>query len=223
MNYKEAFTNIFEDEKWLSKIAVGIVLFLASFLIIPIFFVWGYLIEVVEKVIRKEKGLPEWNNWATKFGKGVVVFAIGFFAGFLFSPIYILLGIFASGPVTNFALSIFISIVSPIIVAGYALKSRFPALKKSFMLYKQNIINFSVISVILIVFAALTVLFQIYSDPVVPGYGPIVTSLLSFAIFPGFLGQLFVFNLTGQVALKIKETELENSEDGTEEVSANKA
>jgi hypothetical protein len=74
MDIGKAYTFIPEDDDWIKKIIIGGVLILFSFLFIPIFFVIGYQIAVVKKVMNGEdRALPEWNDWGKMFMDGLVV------------------------------------------------------------------------------------------------------------------------------------------------------
>ena len=71
----------FQQEGWEGRIAVGVGLFFASFLIpfLPAVFVYGYLIEVMRGAV--EKGvleLPEWEDWGQLFIRGLKALVVGF-------------------------------------------------------------------------------------------------------------------------------------------------
>jgi hypothetical protein len=77
MDINRAFTQVFADEKWPTKVLVGGILVLLSFLVIPALLVGGYMIEYVRRVARGEGDrLPEWSDWGEYFAKGVLSFLI---------------------------------------------------------------------------------------------------------------------------------------------------
>jgi hypothetical protein len=76
MDYGKSFTYIFEDEKWISKFLVGVVISL-----VPIvnFAAYGYMIQVLKNVRDGlEEPLPEWDDFGKLFLDG-----IKFLAGYL--------------------------------------------------------------------------------------------------------------------------------------------
>lgn len=76
MEIGKAFTYIFDDESWITKILIGGIL-----AIIPIvnFAVFGYMVETIRNVAQgMERPLPEWSEFGAKFVKGLVLFIIYF-------------------------------------------------------------------------------------------------------------------------------------------------
>jgi len=76
MDIGKAFTYIFDDESWITKIIIGGILG-----IIPIvnFAVFGYVVEIIRNVAQGlERPLPEWSEFGNKFVKGLMVFIIYF-------------------------------------------------------------------------------------------------------------------------------------------------
>jgi len=87
MEIGKAFTYIFDDESWITKILIGGILGL-----IPIvnFAVFGYVVETLRNVAQgMEKPLPEWSEFGEKFVKGLVVFIMYFIYAI---PIWLLMG-----------------------------------------------------------------------------------------------------------------------------------
>ena len=85
MNYGKSFTFVFEDEKWISKFAVGVLVTL-----VPIinFATYGYVLQVLKNVRDGvEKPLPEWDDFGKFFVDG-----LKFLAGFLvyFVPVILI-------------------------------------------------------------------------------------------------------------------------------------
>lgn len=87
MEMGKAFTYIFDDESWITKIIIGGILG-----IIPIvnFAVFGYMVETIRNVAQgMERPLPEWSEFGEKFVKGLMVFIIYFIYTI---PIWLLMG-----------------------------------------------------------------------------------------------------------------------------------
>ena len=73
MDVNKAFTFVFDDERWITKVLIGSVLLFFSFLIVPVFFFAGYMIQIVRTVMDGlEDPLPEWEEWGRLFKDGLV-------------------------------------------------------------------------------------------------------------------------------------------------------
>jgi len=89
MDIGKAFTYIFDDESWITKILIGGILG-----IIPIVncAVFGYMVETLRNVAQgMERPLPEWSEFGGKFVKGLMVVIIGFIYAI---PILLIMGCF---------------------------------------------------------------------------------------------------------------------------------
>lgn len=90
MDYEEAFRFIFGDAAWVRKILLGGLFYLGSFLLVPLFIVFGYQLKVVRRVGRgEEPPLPDWGNYGELLADGfklTLVFVI------YYSPILVILG-----------------------------------------------------------------------------------------------------------------------------------
>lgn len=72
MNVGEAFTYVFEDERWVTKLLLGSLIMLIP--IFGIFAVLGYVIAVIRNVLAGEmRPLPEWDNLGQYFVDGLMV------------------------------------------------------------------------------------------------------------------------------------------------------
>ena len=85
MDYGKSFTFVFEDKKWISKFAVGVLISL-----VPVinFATYGYVIQLLKNVRDGvEEPLPEWDDFGKFFIDG-----IKFLAGMLvyFIPLIVL-------------------------------------------------------------------------------------------------------------------------------------
>lgn len=164
MDFGKAFKFVFEDPSWGSKIIIGALLYLGSFLIFPIFFIIGYAVEVVQNVANgREPALPEWDDWGEKFRKGFML-SLVFFVYFL--PIFLLMilvflmafvaeilgdsdvvgmiiglsSVFINGAIMLY--SLFISAVVPAIYIRYAVTEEFGQafkLREIFNFIKENL------------------------------------------------------------------------------------
>lgn len=75
MDINKALTYVFDDERWVTKSLIGLVLSVLGFLIIPLFFVQGYLVWIVRNVMDGlEFPLPEWEEWGKMFMDGLNLF-----------------------------------------------------------------------------------------------------------------------------------------------------
>lgn len=85
MDIGSAFTYMFDDERWVAKIAIGGGLIFAGILLSPILIglalflpISGYMLEVLKNVRDGQATpLPEWTDWGGLFRKGLMVFLIG--------------------------------------------------------------------------------------------------------------------------------------------------
>jgi hypothetical protein len=98
MDIGKAFTFIFDDKKWLSKVGLG-----ALISIVPILnFAWiGYLVQVVRNVENSLlEPLPEWGDLGEKFMKGLLLIVAGLIYALpivILGAIFLIPAIFASG------------------------------------------------------------------------------------------------------------------------------
>jgi len=71
-----SFSFMLDDPDWIKKLALGGLFVLLSFLIVPIFFIAGYMVEVMRNTAAGEDAtLPEWKDFwpRTKLGAGFVL------------------------------------------------------------------------------------------------------------------------------------------------------
>jgi hypothetical protein len=77
-DFAKPFTFTFEDPNWLPKILVGGLFYLAGFLIVGWFFIFGYLARFARNVIAGERyPLPEWEDLGDYFAEGLRLFGVG--------------------------------------------------------------------------------------------------------------------------------------------------
>ncbi|MEE9224971.1 MAG: DUF4013 domain-containing protein [Bacteroidota bacterium] len=74
MDFGNSFSYVFRDEDWLKKIFVGGLFILLSILIIGFFFIVGYQLEIMRRVMRREaKPLADWDDLGRKLGEGFML------------------------------------------------------------------------------------------------------------------------------------------------------
>lgn len=79
MNIAKAFTYITEDERWVNKLLIALIVTFFAFLFIPIFFLIGYSVAITRNVrAGVEKPLPEWDDWGKLFMDGLYIFIAQF-------------------------------------------------------------------------------------------------------------------------------------------------
>ncbi len=77
-DFLRPFTFVFDDPRWITKILLGGLFFLASFVLIGIFFVYGYCARLVRNVINGvQNPLPEWDDLGEYFTEGLKLFVVG--------------------------------------------------------------------------------------------------------------------------------------------------
>lgn len=93
MNFGKSFTYMFDDDNWISKYLIGILISL-----VPILnFAWaGYGVGIMRNMARgMEKPLPSWDNLGEKFKDGLII-AVATFIYALPAIIVISIGVIAS-------------------------------------------------------------------------------------------------------------------------------
>lgn len=76
---------VFEDPRWIAKILLGGVFVLASFVLIGVFFLYGYFARLVRNVIDGvEHPLPEWEDLGEFFSEGLRLFFVTLLYGLPF-------------------------------------------------------------------------------------------------------------------------------------------
>jgi hypothetical protein len=72
-----SFTFPFKDQRWLSKFLLAALFMLLSILVVGIFFLLGYYVQVIQRVIRKDENpMPEWDEMGEKFVLGFKYFVV---------------------------------------------------------------------------------------------------------------------------------------------------
>lgn len=78
MDINKALTYPMDDDRWITKLLIGVLLMILSSFIIPTFFVYGYMIQIIRNVMDDvENPLPEWDDWGKLFKDGFNLFVAG--------------------------------------------------------------------------------------------------------------------------------------------------
>lgn len=143
MNYELAFSYIFKDPHWVKKFLIGIAFYITGIFIFPLFFVWGYHLRIIRQVAEGEQeGLPEWNNFGELFRSGftiAAIFLIYFLPVIAWASVFLLFiialsedifvplifTVFFGFEILIMIWSLFIAIISPVLVIRYATTRRF--------------------------------------------------------------------------------------------------
>ena len=84
MNISKAFSFVFEDKKWVSKVLIGGLMVLAMFTVVLAPLIVGYFWRIVKNVIKGEgEPLPKWENIGDLYIKGLFVILIMLIYGFV--------------------------------------------------------------------------------------------------------------------------------------------
>lgn len=93
-DFTKPFTFVFDDPRWMQKILIGGLFYLAGFLIIGWFFVLGYCARLARNVMNGvEHPLPEWDDLGDFFAEGLRLVGVVIVYIFPIIVIAIMLGI----------------------------------------------------------------------------------------------------------------------------------
>ncbi len=74
MDINKAIRFVKEDDRWVSKLLIGVLVSVFAFLIIPALLLQGYVIKIVRQVMNGDwDGLPEWDDWGKFLKDGFYV------------------------------------------------------------------------------------------------------------------------------------------------------
>jgi hypothetical protein len=226
MDINKAVRFVPEDKQWLSKLLIGVLLSVLSFLIIPGLILEGYVVKIIRQVMNGQRdGLPEWDDWGGLLRDGffVAVAQLIYTLPFL---ILMIIGIATTGGLASLSGSedvagaiatggvllmlclVFLFIVvllflSPAILIQYAIKDDFGAcfrFGEVFDIIRNHMAD--ILITLLVTIAAVVVITLVTGVlSLIPCLGWIAAFLISLAIGPyiGFLtGHLY-----GQIAAKV--------------------
>jgi len=76
-DFVQPFAFTFQDERWLQKVLIGGLFYLAAFFLVGVFFILGYCARLTRNVVAGvERPLPEWDDLGTYFADGVKLFCV---------------------------------------------------------------------------------------------------------------------------------------------------
>lgn len=77
MDYVKALTFITDDPRWKEKLAMATVVALLGFLIVPLLFLAGYCVRLMQNVRDgRQLPLPEWDDWSGDLARGFKLFVV---------------------------------------------------------------------------------------------------------------------------------------------------
>lgn len=222
MKYEKAFTYMFKDKDAVKKLIIGSIAAICSFIVFGLFFVLGYFIETVNRIItHRSPIMPDWEDVENIFKQGVMGFAITFVYAMVFLIVIILpiifiaymgSAIFAGGILYNFLLLLlfFLSIILtlplmiayPISLLLFAAEGDF---KSAFDVFKIASFLRRNISTYVIIF--LLGVFLVFLSPagivfIVIGMG--FTMFYSMLVWAYFCGEMYLEDLSKRKNLKLE-------------------
>ena len=196
MDIARAFTYFSEDDRWIGKLGIGVLISLVSFLILPAFLLYGYAVGITRNVMNGEKlPLPEWEDLGTLFKDGLVMFV----AGIVYTlPFWLLACIAFTATIGFGGLSEATQISEDAAVAGImATCFRFGEV---LAIVRDNFADILIAGLTpFLASFVLSIVFGVLN--IIPCLGTIVAFLLSFAVAP-YLSTV-TGHLYGQIAGKI--------------------
>lgn len=226
MNVEKAVRYPMEDTQWVSKILIAVLITFFSFLIIPAFFLSGYIIKIIRQVMNGQwDGLPEWDNWGELLRDGffVTVAQIIYTLPFI---ILLLIGglatggfasmagsedvaglIAGSGFMVMFCLGLIVAIaflfLTPAIMIQYAIKDDFAAcfrFGEIMDIIRNNLADILIAFVVSLV-AGIVVSVVVSILALIPCLGWIAAVVIGLAVGPYI--SFVTAHLYGQIAAKV--------------------
>ena len=226
MDVNKSVRYVFDDKQWISKLVIGALMSVLSFLIIPALILQGYVVKIIRQVMNGDwDGLPEWDDWGGLLRDGFYVFV----AELVYTLPFILLmivGGLATGGMASLSggddlaamvaagggllflclillFAIAFLFLTPAILIQYAIKDDFGAtfrFGEVFAIIRNNIADILVAFLVTLVAAfAVSLIISVLS--VIPCLGWIAAAIIGLAVGPyiSFVGG----HLYGQIAAKI--------------------
>lgn len=92
MDLGKSLSYVFDDENWVSKMGIAVIIVLVSFLIFPIVLLVGWMVAITRNVMAgEERPLASWDDWGQLFKDGGSIIV----ASIIYSSPFILLFIIA--------------------------------------------------------------------------------------------------------------------------------
>ncbi|MFW6153547.1 MAG: DUF4013 domain-containing protein [Halobacteriota archaeon] len=85
---EDVITYPMEQEDWVKTVIIGGVLIFLSFLIVPMFLVYGYLVRTIRGSLGDETEPPVFDEWGSLFVEGIQAWVIGLI--YLIIPIIVM-------------------------------------------------------------------------------------------------------------------------------------
>jgi len=204
MDIGKAFTYIFDDEKWLTKVLFGGLFTILSSVLIGIPFILGYMVETLRNVAADEPSpLPEWSDLGEKFTRGLSL-AIALLIYSIPLIIFICIATFIAGRADDGTIAGLVStcfsclyalyglafaVITPAIIMRYAATGEIMAafqFGEIISLITQNLGNY-IIAVILFFVANFVASFGV----ILCGVGVFFTSFWADLVMAHLLGQVY--------------------------------
>ncbi len=80
-----------QGDSWIGRLVIGGILLFLSFLIVPVFIFYGYLVRVLESTIEGDSEPPEWDDWGGLVVDGLKATVVGLVYGLI--PTVVIVGI----------------------------------------------------------------------------------------------------------------------------------
>lgn len=78
--FKQVLSYPFKDERWKSKVLIGVLIYLGNFIIpiLPALIISGYFYQIMHRILvgDGETHLPEWDDWGKLIGDGWRIFCV---------------------------------------------------------------------------------------------------------------------------------------------------
>jgi len=215
LNFNEAFTFPFRDTQWVQKFLMGALFTLLSIFILPIPVLYGYLIELLQRVRDNDPvPLPEWKDPGIKFLLGlkyIVIFLIYYLPLILITILFISFGLLlsltgseANTPLETMTLiallisfvlpySLLLYIATPLITIEFANRERIPdglrlgRILRNFSIFWKDVLIVGIVAFALEIAAGI-------------GFILFIVGIL----FTSFYVSLITFHLYGQICRNVK-------------------
>ena len=215
LNFNEAFTFPFRDTQWIQKFLMGALFTLLSIFILPIPVLYGYLIELLQRVRDNDPvPLPEWKDPGIKFLLGlkyIVIFLIYYLPLILITILFISFGLLlsltgseANTPLETMTLiallisfvlpySLLLYIATPLITIEFANRERIPdglrlgRILRNFSIFWKDVLIVGIVAFALEIAAGI-------------GFILFIVGIL----FTSFYVSLITFHLYGQICRNVK-------------------
>jgi len=215
LNFNEAFIFPFRDTQWIQKFLMGALFTLLSIFILPIPVLYGYLIELLQRVRDNDPvPLPEWKDPGIKFLVGlkyIVIFLIYYLPLILITILFISFGLLlsltgseANTPLETMTLiallisfvlpySLLLYIATPLITIEFANRERIPdglrlgRILRNFSIFWKDVLIVGIVAFALEIAAGI-------------GFILFIVGIL----FTSFYVSLITFHLYGQICRNVK-------------------